>query len=270
LKALQRYLLQVKLSQFPIHDAATGYIKKRNILYNAKQHKNSRVVMKLDFRDFFPNIKVRDWNRFVSTKRPSFIDPQDMWAYRNILFWGQRSSSPQCLSIGAPTSPALSNILLYDLDTALSRAADTANVVYTRYADDITVSGASIESVRGFEDRLMQILRRMKSPVLTLNDEKRGIYLRGQRRMVTGLIVTPVGSVSIGRERKRLLSAMMHKALLGESDSEQMNHLKGMLGFCLGNEPEFVSRLRVKYGDEFVDRVLRFTPVPRRMIGRQG
>jgi RNA-directed DNA polymerase len=204
LKALQRYVLQTKLSQFPIHVAATGYAKDKNILYNAEQHKDNRVILKMNFTDFFPSIKVRDWNRFVLAKRPSFIDPKEMFAYRNILFWGQQSYLPKCLSIGAPTSPALSNILLYDLDTSLARVANITNVIYTRYADDITVSGASIEAVKEFEVRFTQILRRMKSPVLTLNNEKRGIYLPGQRRMVTGLVVTPVGAVSIGRERKRL------------------------------------------------------------------
>src|SRR5438067_12922461 len=58
LKALQRYVLQTKLSQFPIHQAATAYIKNRNILYNAEKHKDNRVIMKLDFTDFFPSIKV--------------------------------------------------------------------------------------------------------------------------------------------------------------------------------------------------------------------
>jgi len=263
LKALQRYVLQSKLSQFPVHDAATGYVKGRNIFQNADAHRNNAVILKLDFTDFFPNVKVGDWNRFILRKQPQFIESSDAILYRNILFWGQRSTVPRCLSIGAPTSPALSNILLYDFDVAMSQVANAASVTYTRYADDITISGASIESIRGVEGDLRRILRAMKSPALTLNDQKRGIYLRGQRRMVTGLIVTPVGSVSIGRERKRLLSAMMHRALLGQADSEQMNHLKGMLGFCLGNEPGFVTRLRTKYGDEVVDRVLKFTPVRR-------
>ena len=148
LKAIQRYILQTKLSQLPIHEAATGYVKKKNILQNAELHKDNRVILKLDFTDFFPSIKVNDWNRFISTKRPGFIESEDRFVYRNVLFWGQRSITPKCLSIGAPTSPALSNILLYDLDAALTRAANTARVVYTRYADDITVSGASIEAVR--------------------------------------------------------------------------------------------------------------------------
>ena len=78
--------------------------------------------------------------------------------------------------------------------------------------------------------------------------------------MVTGLKITPVGVISIGRDRKRLISVMLHKVILGEDDVKHLNYLKGMLGFSLANEPEFVSRLRVKYGNDVVNRVLRFTP----------
>jgi hypothetical protein len=85
--------------------------------------------------------------------------------------------------------------------------------------------------------------------------------------MVTGLIITPVGSISIGRERKRLISVMLHKVAVEESNSEQMSYLKGMLGFCVANEPEFISRMRGKYGSDIVDQVLAFTP-PRRAVRR--
>jgi RNA-directed DNA polymerase len=51
-KALQRYIMTTKLSEFPIHNAATGYIKHRNILYNAEYHQHGRVILKLDFENF--------------------------------------------------------------------------------------------------------------------------------------------------------------------------------------------------------------------------
>jgi RNA-directed DNA polymerase len=133
-------------------------------------------------------------------------------------------------------------------------------VRYTRYADDITVSGDSMEDVRDFEDQVVRIIASLRSPVLMLNDKKRGLYLKGQKRMVTGLKITPMGIISIGRERKRLISVMLHKVMLGKDDVKHLNYLKGMLGFCLANEPEFVSRLRVKYGNDLVNRVLRFNP----------
>jgi retron-type reverse transcriptase len=259
-KALQRYIMRTKLIEFPIHDAATGYIRGRNILYNADYHRHSRVILKLDFENFFPSITVADWDLLLSRYRPAVIERGDSRSYRQLLFWGQQSRIPRCLSIGAPTSPMLSNIFMYRLDTALARYASRIKVRYTRYADDITVSGDTIEGVQNFENYVIQTLAATRSPRLTLNSQKRGIYLTGQRRMVTGLVITPLGAVSIGRERKRLVSVMMHKVALGEDSVDHLNYLKGMLGFCLATEPDFVSRLRRKYGNHTVNHVLQFTP----------
>jgi RNA-directed DNA polymerase len=260
LKALQRYILEHKLSEFPIHPAATAYVKGKNILDNAAAHKRNRVILKLDFADFFPSIAVRDWDVLLRTHRPQAIEAIDLPYYRLLLFWGQGSSMPKCLSIGAPTSPAVSNIMMYELDRQLSVAADLANVGYTRYADDITASGSKVEEILEFERRVVRIIKACRSPSLTFNDGKRGIFLKGQKRMVTGLIITPQTTISIGRERKRLISVMLHKVVLGVTDSDHLNYLKGMLGFCIANEPQFLTRMRRKYGSGVVDFVLHFTP----------
>jgi hypothetical protein len=160
----------------------------------------------------------------------------------------------------------LSNILLYDLDRKFGAAAKRAGVAYTRYADDMTISGARLEDVRAFEVSAREIVSDTQSPRLEFNEEKRGIYLRGQRRLVTGLVITPTEQISIGRARKRLISAMLHRVLLGQSNEQAMGQLKGLLGFCLANEPSFVSRMRVKYGDDLLDRVLSFRVPSRRML----
>jgi RNA-directed DNA polymerase len=109
----------------------------------------------------------------------------------------------------------------------------------------------------------MRTIKATKSPVLASNDEKRGIYLKGHRRMVTGLIVTPTSQISLGRERKRLISVMLHKVLIGTLGAEQMGYFKGIIGFCLAIEPAFITRMRRKYGNEPIDRVLAFAPLPR-------
>jgi RNA-directed DNA polymerase len=261
LKAIQRFVLENMLSELPVHSAATGYVAGRNIGQNARAHVNNRAVMKLDFSDFFPSIKVNDWERYARSAGIKF-GPGELALYSRILFWGQRSKIPKCLSIGAPTSPILSNILLFELDTKLSDAAGKARVAYTRYADDITVSGARLEDLTRFEALARAVVQKMKSPQLMFNEEKRGVYTMGQRRMVTGLVLTPTQKISIGRQRKRLISVMLHKVATSSSTAEIMATLKGLLGFCLAVEPDFVSRMRIKYGNASVDGVLRYQ-IPR-------
>jgi RNA-directed DNA polymerase len=75
--------------------------------------------------------------------------------------------------------------------------------------------------------------------------------------------LTPDGNVSIGRERKRKISTLLHLFRLGQLDVDQVGYLKGMLGFSIANEPQVLTRMRRKYGNEIVDRVLK-TRLPRR------
>lgn len=187
------------------------------------------------------------------------------------MFWGQerRSIVPRCLSIGAPTSPALSNVLMHRLDVLFSAEAEKFGVVYTRYADDITVSGETAKPVLAFEKSIRRIIKSTKSPRLKFNDEKRGLYTKGQRRMVTGLVVTPIRSISIGRERKRLITVMLHKASIGQLSASDKSRLKGWLGFTLANEPDFIARMREKYGNDVVDASLAFHAPRRSELGLQ-
>ncbi len=266
LKALQHYILHQKLSKYPVHESAMAYVRGRNILQNAEAHTGSNVVLKMDFQKFFPSIKVSDWEKYARRSSIEAIDLSDLRRYSRILFWGQawRSTVPQCLSIGAPTSPALSNILLHDLDVTLSTEAKRIGVSYTRYADDITASGQTADVVLAFEKYARKAVRALKYPKLVFNEEKRGLYLKGQKRLVTGLVVTPIRQISVGRERKRLISAMLHRSSKDLLSLTERGRLKGLLGFCVANEPDFLGRMRGKYGSEIVNSALRFH-VPTRL-----
>jgi RNA-directed DNA polymerase len=89
-----------------------------------------------------------------------------------------------------------------------------------------------------------------------VHDTKTGLYKRGQKQLVTGLILTPDGKVSIGRERKRLISAGVHRIKRGFEEEGHVQNIKGWLAFANSVEPEFVQRLERKYG-AIVREVLR-------------
>lgn len=272
LKAVQRFVTERKLSVFPVHSAAMGYVKRRNIRENAEAHKDSGPVLKLDFSNFFPSLLVEDWERFAQKHPVKVIGRVEIKLYSKILFWAaqQRSSLPRCLAIGAPSSPMLSNVMLFEIDTALASMATRFNVVYTSYADDITVSSDTVEKLQRFDTAARRTIRLIRSPRLAFNEGKCGLYLKGQRRMVTGLVITPTNQVSIGRERKRLIAAMLHRVSLDRLGRAEMGHLKGMLGFCLAVEAAFVERMREKYGEGVIDAVLRFRVPTRRELREEG
>ena len=131
-------------------------------------------------------------------------------------------------------------------------------VIYTRYADDITLSASRYEQVSKAEERVRKLIASSSSPMLAMNERKSGTFGPGQRRMVTGLVLTPPGDISLGRERKRLIHSLTHSLSIGILESDKKAYLKGILAFAVDCEPAFVGRLRLKYGNEIVDSILAY------------
>jgi len=254
LKVLQRYLEEKILSKCSIHGSATAYKLGSSIKLNAAPHSRKRVIIKSDFKDFFHSIRPIDWKNYAKTRLPH-LSVEDVDICVRILFWGRGTSKPTCLSIGAPTSPIVSNLIMFDLDEILTRSAEKIDAVYTRYADDITLSADNIETALLLEKQLKTAISRSKSPKLVFNEEKRGLFTKAHRRHVTGLNITPNGELSIGRDRKRMISSMVHKYSIGELSLEDTGKLKGYLAFSLDCEPEFHLRMRKKYGEKVVSTI---------------
>jgi retron-type reverse transcriptase len=145
---------------------------------------------------------------------------------------------------------------MFEFDEAVKEIVTPIGVNYTRYADDLTFSGERIETLESVEREVRRLLANTRSPVIRLNERKRGIYTRGMKRMITGVKVTPKGAISIGRERKRLISSFVFRASIKKLSKDQLIVTQGWLAFANTVEPEFLDRLRKKYGN-IVDLLLR-------------
>jgi hypothetical protein len=247
LKALQYFFLKEVLSDAPIHEAATAYKKGSSIKDNASIHRRSRVCLKLDFEKFFPSISVLDWKRFAELNYPNWT-VQEFNFSALVMFWGAGGHYPICLSIGAPTSPHLSNMLMYKFDEKMDQYAIDNGLVYSRYADDITISSNGFLNVDEAISFVKASVQDVDGPKLVLNEKKTYVATKARARRVTGLILTNDGGVSLGRDRKRLISAMVHQASIGQLLPENWGNLHGLLGFAADVEPMFVSKLKKKYG----------------------
>jgi retron-type reverse transcriptase len=105
---------------------------------------------------------------------------------------------------GAPTSPALSNLVARPLDEALSELSRSAQINYTRYADDLSFSSSQPVSDR-FRSEVVQIVNRFG---FNLQPRKTRLMGPAIRREVTGLTVND--QVSIPRFRRRQLRSYFH------------------------------------------------------------
>jgi RNA-directed DNA polymerase len=255
LKALQYFFLRGVLSGLPVHAAAMAYKHGASIKANAAPHANSRVILKLDFDSFFPSLRVDNWTTYVSDYFPNWTDAEIEFS-RRVLFWGEGGRIPKCLAIGAPTSPHISNLLMYELDDALTEFADVQDIVYTRYADDITFSSQGFINKEATIGHVRQKATRLRYAKLQLNDAKTNLISKAFSRRVTGIVITNSNGLSLGRNRKRLISAMTYRASRRGLDAGSIGRLQGFLAFALDVEPSFVTMLERKYGRNLIRNIL--------------
>lgn len=264
-KALQRLLIQHVLLPMPVHQAATAYRKGTSIQTNASAHSGSGPILKLDFKDFFPSVRSEDWEAYAGQNTE--LSPSDISIMSQLLFRKARGETIMRLSIGAPSSPILSNILLFDFDTLVTSEAARRRISYTRYADDLTFSGQRIGMLKDMIDIVQKTLRQMQHPKIHLNADKTTYVTAAFRRTVTGVVLANDGSLSLGREKKRLLSAKIHHALHAKLTQEEMAQLAGHLAFVNVIEPTFIARLVHKYGPEIVSNIQKSVRVPKKSTG---
>src|SRR5436305_9954714 len=136
LKALQRWLLRNVIDTLPVHEAATAYRKDRSILNNAEVHARSGYLLRMDLADFFPSTTETDLRTFMQDRPNKFHD----WTHLDTEVFCRLVTRHSVVTIGAPTSPGLSNVLCYDLDVQLHELCKRSSVIYTRYADDLFFS----------------------------------------------------------------------------------------------------------------------------------
>lgn len=121
-----------------------------------------------------------------------------------------RGALPQ----GAPSSPALSNLCAENLDLALTSIAEQNNLVYTRYADDITFSGNFISLTF-----VKMAQRAIEASKYELNDKKTLLARNGGKNIVTGISVSRK-RLCVPRNFKRTARSAAHFLLCNGVVSE--------------------------------------------------
>lgn len=175
LRIIQKWILDNILNKIRISEYATGFCKKKSIVTNASYHIGKKCVINLDIKDFFPSITQKQVFRifyyYGYTAEVSHMFAR-LCTYNGYL--------PQ----GAVTSPTISNIICLKLDKRIALLASKYNATYSRYADDITISGEY-----GIKKMLPIIDLIVNEEGFSLNEKKTRISYYYQRQEITGLVV---------------------------------------------------------------------------------
>jgi RNA-directed DNA polymerase len=212
---LQRRIDRRILPSSGLHEAAYGFVRGRSMVDHARRHSGKAVVLRMDLKDFFGTTtveRVRSYFRWVWDDEAADL-LTSLTTYRGSL--------PQ----GAPTSPALSNLVNMRLDARMAGFAARHGVTYSRYADDITFSLDSNDAwlVR----TLIRFTKKVAREAGYELHHRRKLHVRRrhQRQLVGGLVVN--GVPRLPRERRRWLRAVEHRFATGSSPTLTEEQLAG-------------------------------------------
>lgn len=253
-KNVQRAVVSTLLYKLPIHSSAKAYVKGLSIYDNAKEHKDNIFLLKMDFKNFFPSIRPDD---LLLCLRKNGIDISDFEynILKHYLFRRERGDNTLRLCIGAPSSPIISNIVMYDLDCKIVSFCEGIDVPYTRYADDLTFSSDSVDKLNVVFEFIQKLLYSCESPRLNINKSKTRFVGKGRSRRVTGVIISNDGNLGIGRYLRKKIKALVHLYNNGGVKVKDIPYLQGMLSHIRSIEPGYYDSLRLKYGDELFKRL---------------
>ncbi|MGH3991181.1 MAG: reverse transcriptase family protein [Pseudonocardiaceae bacterium] len=272
LKATQRRVLHEVLDWIPAHNAAHGFTRGRSARSHAALHTGRFVVLRFDLEDFFASVSAgRVYGIFRTAGYPEPVAhtltglctnavPVDEWAavprpttepsiaaHHRL---GRRLATPH-LPQGAPTSPALANLAAFGLDRRLAGLAAALGATYSRYADDLTLSGSRllVRRAAGLRATVATIAR---EEGFAVNQRKSRLTTRAGRQRVCGVVVND--RMNLARAEYDVLKATLHNAARrGPAGQNRAGvpdfraHLLGRIAWVESLHPERGERLRTAF-----------------------
>jgi RNA-directed DNA polymerase len=273
LRAAQDWVLQNILSKVPVDEAAAAFLAGTHIGHNAARHAHAprgpEVVIRIDLKDFFPSVTFGRVKRgfeslgynegvasilsLLCTESPRVLLELDGQKHHVAL-------APRAVPQGAPTSPALTNILCRRLDARLRGMARHFGFTYSRYADDLVFS--SSDENANAPAMIEGAQKVVEDSGFVVNEKKTAVMRRHRRQSVMGLVVNaPMGastctdaSERLSRRDMRNFRALLHsietrghEAVSQKMGQDALAYARGYLSFIHMVSPEQEAKLLAKY-----------------------
>ncbi len=216
LKSIQRKITDDILSHCKMSNSAHGFIKGRNCQTHATLHVNKHYLFIFDIANCFLSIQWKQvyavfrqlgYNQEVSrylcalcTHR-SHLNEQ---LSQSLTVTAKLAVNERHLPQGSPSSPALSNAVLFHLDNRLCGLANRLNLSYSRYADDLAFSGNHHRNWHFFESLVGSICL---EEGFDLNYRKSRLLKPHQKQQITGIVVNE--KININRRKYDQIKAIL-------------------------------------------------------------
>ena len=263
LKQAQQWILDNVLEQIVLHPSAHGFRRGRSIVTNAQPHVGAAVVINLDLQNFFPSISYHrvkgifrslGYSEAIATILGLICTEPDTTAVELDGKTYYIAQNQRHLPQGAPSSPALTNLLCRRLDRRLDRMATNRGYTYTRYADDLTFSTTDSDKLREIGNILQGTNGIVTHEGLTIHPAKTRVLRQSQQQEVTGVVVNH--KLNVDRATLRRFRATLYQiekdGLAGKQWGQGADLLQSIAGFA-----NYVAMVNPTKGNEFLAIVHR-------------
>ena len=173
LKMVQKRILRGIFDTLVPHES-TACVKSRGLHWAYRRHAGHPALLRLDIKDFFPS--VTELSVVEGLTRLGACD-----VIAKVL--NDLVMLPSGLPQGAPTSVAVADIVLFPIDIRLGGLATKHGLTYTRYIDDLTVSGGQRVV------RYQKVAHKIVTELSWELNAKGGVVGHGQRHTLLGAVV---------------------------------------------------------------------------------
>ena len=186
-----------------------GFVCSKSVATNARPHVNKYFVSSFDIKNFFPSISAK---RVRGLFKSIFFYANDNLIDLLTNLVTLHKHLPQ----GYPTSPIISNMICLKMDKQITKYCKEKHLFYSRYADDITISGNSKRLISNIfisskaEDLTLcpDFSNIIEDNGFSLNPQKTHISFKSDRQTVTQIIVNK--KCNIPREVYRSLRVLFY------------------------------------------------------------
>lgn len=239
------------------HDAAYAYVSGRSTkdAMRAHQKNNSRWFLKLDMKDFFTSCSEAFILQQLQKVYPYSIlmaDPEsNVTITKLVKLCMLNGGLPQ----GTPLSPLITNLIMVPIDFKITQYCCERQMVYTRYADDLTISSEYDFQWTPVCAAVRAILTEEGAP-FTINNTKTRYGSSAGRNWNLGLMLNKDNKITIGHKQKMRLRAGINNFLRDFTNgifwsTIELQQLLGNLSYLKNIEPAYteyiVHELEQKY-----------------------
>ena len=249
------------------HTAAYAYITKRCTIDALRIHQRfgSEYYLKTDLSNFFGSTTeqfiFQQFKKivpfcFICRDIVYNIDGIEMSGFTELAKALSLAFLDGGLPQGTPISPFLTNLVMIPVDFELAHLFSNEKLVYTRYADDMLISGRENFPWKKAVEQINEAFEHQKAPYHINEKKTRYGSIRGSNFNL-GLCTNADNNITVGYKNKKIFKAMVNNFIMDTKNGIKwsigdVQHMNGLLSYYTMVEPDYFNDMITRYNTKYL------------------